>query len=250
MKTITSILGRSAGGISIQPFIGKSESGEKFYLKPCGSRADGLVAEFIGSSLARDMGLPVADFEIVSIPEKLAKHSLRPEFAELSSGPAFASRALSNDYIDLTPDQHSNLHEQQLSELYLFDYWIQNSDRILGEQAGNPNALCSVVTGQLAIIDHDSAFAPDFTATEHQNIHFAAAQKNWWQNSERQAAWTEKISFVLENNLQSYWKQIPEEWPQNQFGDSRITTSAAAIEETLKLPLLDKENFWSHYTDK
>lgn len=193
------------------------------------------------------MGLPVADFEIVSIPEKLAKHSLRPDFAELSSGPAFASRALGNDYIDLTPDQLSNLDEQQLAELYLFDHWIQNSDRILGEQAGNPNALCSVVTGKLAIIDHDSAFAPEFSPTEHQNIHFAAAQKNWWQYSERQSGWTERISSILKSSLSAYWEKIPEEWLQNQFGDPRVTTSAAAIEETLKLPLLDKENFWSHY---
>ncbi|WP_411844627.1 HipA family kinase [Roseibacillus persicicus] len=246
MKTITSILGRSAGGVSIRPFIGRSEGGEKFFLKPCGSLADSLIAEFIGSSLAQAVGLPVADFEIVMIPAKLAKFSLKPDFSELSAGPAFASRALGDDYIDLTSDQLTSLDEQQLAELYLFDFWIRNSDRILGKQSGNPNALCSIVTKELAIIDHDNAFSPDFSPREHQSIHFATAQKRVWADKAKQKQWLEKVHPLISEQLPVYWGQLPKEWLFDHFEDSRTTLNIETLQQQLSLPLLDKDAFWAH----
>jgi hypothetical protein len=192
------------------------------------------------------MGLPVANFEIVHIPDKLAKLSLKPDFAELSPGPAFASRALGDDYIDLTPNQLPNLDERTLAELYLFDYWIGNSDRILGKQAGNPNALCSIVTGKLAIIDHDSAFDSGFSSDQHARIHFCTSKKDYWKDLQKREEWISKISSLIRDGLHHYWEQIPEAWLVGNFGDLRTTYSLHTIAEQLNHPLLDNELFWSN----
>lgn len=122
MKVVNSILGRSVSGISIRPFLVETEDGTDYFLKPCSSLADSLIGEWIGSSLARTIGLPVAEFEIVQVPSKLATLAKKPEFSELGQGPAFASKALPASFIDLDYFALFQVDQTELAHLLIFDF--------------------------------------------------------------------------------------------------------------------------------
>ena len=65
---IVEILDRSIQGIT-KPFYCRCEDGQAYFVKGHGAGKQSLIAEYMGSRLARSFGLPVADFEIVEVPQ-------------------------------------------------------------------------------------------------------------------------------------------------------------------------------------
>lgn len=112
--------------------------------------------EWIAGCLARELGLPVPDFELVEIPEELVAE-LSPEQREIGTGVAFGSVLerpvawFEYSLIDAVP-------EQLRQDLLIFDYWIDNEDRSLTEAGGNANLLWRPAEAKLVVIDHNCAF--------------------------------------------------------------------------------------------
>lgn len=90
---IVEIFDRSIQGVT-RPFFCRCEDGQTWFVKGRGAGRQSLIAEYVGGRLARSLGLPVPDFEVVEVPPDLIKWSGREDANELGAGLAFGSRAL------------------------------------------------------------------------------------------------------------------------------------------------------------
>ncbi len=91
------------------------------------------------------------------------------------------------------------ISEKSLAELYLFDRWIGNSDRILTKLGGNLNLLFDATINAHFAIDHDAAFELDEGGLGAQESHVGyAAARNYWQSSTVQRDWVKRASAVFD----------------------------------------------------
>lgn len=117
-----------------------------------------MICEWMAGRLAQQLGLPIAPFEIVDVPRALIEESLDKEHLDLGVGEAFGSQQI--EFADsLLWTQRSLIDAGLRARLLAFDWWICNSDRILGERDGNVNLLWTNAPEELHIIDHNNAFA-------------------------------------------------------------------------------------------
>lgn len=166
---IVEILGRSIQGIT-NPFHCRCEDGQAYFVKGSGAGKRSLIAEYVGGRLARAFGLPVADFEIVEVPQELIKWSGRDDANELGAGLAFGSKALPH------VQEFSMAHMPQVAvptrkDVALFDWWVHNADRTLTAKGGNPNLSWDTQDSRLAVIDHNQAFDTDFDPQRFAELH-------------------------------------------------------------------------------
>jgi hypothetical protein len=166
---IVEILDRSIQGVT-KPFYCRCEDGQFYFVKGNGAGKQSLIAEYVGSQLARSFGLPVADFEIVEVPQELIKWCGRDDANELGAGLAFGSKALR--HVQEFAMSHMNQVDVQLrKDVVAFDWWVHNADRTLTEKGGNPNLLWDQQHSKLAVIDHNQAFETDFDPLRFVDLH-------------------------------------------------------------------------------
>ncbi len=166
---VIEILDRSKQGVT-NPFYCRCEDGQAYYVKGRGAGRRSLIAEYVGSRLAKKFGLPVPDFEIVEVPDELIKWSGRRDAQELGAGLAFGSIALT--YVQEFSFSHMPLVETaQRKDIAVFDWWVRNADRTLTAKGGNPNLLWNLQSSSLAVIDQNQAFDPDFNAQLFGELH-------------------------------------------------------------------------------
>lgn len=166
---IVEILDRSIQGIT-NPFYCRCEDGQAYFVKGHGAGKRSLIAEYVGGRLARAFGLPVADFEIVEVPQELIKCSGRLDAGDLGTGLAFGSKAV--PYVQEFSISHlSQVPVPTRKDVVLFDWWVHNADRTLTEKGGNPNLLWNTQSSKLAVIDHNQAFDNDFNPLIFSELH-------------------------------------------------------------------------------
>lgn len=88
---IVEILRRSEQGRT-RPFLCRGDDGHTYFVKGRGAGLRSLIIEWLCGHLALAFGLPVAEFELVEVPEALVDTQLLPEAGDLGAGPAFGSR--------------------------------------------------------------------------------------------------------------------------------------------------------------
>ncbi|MDX9944074.1 MAG: hypothetical protein RBS35_04675, partial [Azonexus sp.] len=82
--------------------------------------------------------------------------------------------------------------------MLVFDWWLHNEDRYLTELGGNPNLLWDIQAEQLAVIDHNQAFDPDFDTAHFLASHvFSACWNRVSTDLVEQAKYLEKMETVL-----------------------------------------------------
>lgn len=163
---INEILGRSTQGLT-EPFICRADNNETYFVKGIGAGRRDQICEWIAGNLALSIGLPIAPFELVSIPEELVEGN--PDYTALGSGLAFGSckqiiTELNYQGIAQIPNELQRL-------VLAFDWWIKNEDRQLSPLGGNPNLLWEPTKEQLVIIDHNRAFDTDFSVDNFMHYH-------------------------------------------------------------------------------
>lgn len=237
---IQEIIGRSSQGVS-RPFQCRSADGRLWFVKSrinCGTQ--GLRAEWIGGTLARELALPVAAFEQVEIDPGLIAMSAVETVAELGSGPGFGSQAVAFAE-EITFSQAINLPLEMRAKILLFDLWIQNEDRILTGLGGNPNLLVSS-PDQLWLIDHHAAFDLEFDRARFWKNHIFRDCRSIWSE-----AWRARQAPRLEQaakRLGAIWDGIPAEWAEPQWEVSPTCgLERDRIAEILLSPINDPA-FW------
>jgi hypothetical protein len=215
------------------------EDGRYYYVKSprlAGSKA--VISEWLAAGLAERMQLPVRESAMVQIPALL----ITPELRRLGSGLAFGSLELAHAD-DLSCAAAARVPAPLQAELFLFDYWIQNADRVLGPAGGNPNLL--VANGQpMAVIDHGNAFDPSFSPEAFCNNHAFAGSRVQWLEIDRRQAWEAK-ALAAADRLSELWESIPQEWHENPHGEILHEMTLENVSRLLHRFGADPTRFWS-----
>ena len=204
-------------------FICRGEDDLLYFVKGKTAGRRRQCCEWVVGNLAKEFGLPIPAFHLVRVPEALLAEA-RPEFQSLGSGVAFASEAQSHaqwfepSFVDEVP-QETRL------DVVVFDWWVHNDDRI----HGNPNLLWDVKSRSLHVIDHDSAFSPDFFPTLFCNYHIF--QKDFelvLGDIARQAEYSTRMASAL-----SIWAEacdnVPPNWIDTSGSNDDLFNPSAAL---------------------
>jgi len=238
---IVEVIRRSDQGVTL-PFICRGDDGDIYFVKGRGAGRRSQIAEWIAGNLGRRLGLPIAPFSIVEIPEELIELDNTLDLTDLGAGPAFGSRRHT-----LTELSYSLIHEvpyQLQCDVLGFDWWIRNADRILTENGGNPNLFWAPAENELIILDHNQAFERDFDKQNFVEYHvFSDSCRGLFSDWELRNGYSEKFHEALKG-WNDICDTIPNEW---WFADPEMTVPADFDKdaELALLRLCETEEFWN-----
>ena len=204
-------------------FFCRGEDDQLYYVKGKHAGRRRQCCEWVVGNLAKEFGLPVPTFHLVSIPEDLLAEA-RPEFQSLGAGVAFASEAQSHAQW-FEPSFVNEVPEDLRTDVLVFDWWVQNDDRL----QDNPNLLWDAKSRGLHVIDHDSAFSPDFFPSLFRNYHiFQQDLGRVLGDIARQAEYSSRMTDAL-----SIWgdacDNAPPDWIDASGANSDLFTPSAAL---------------------
>jgi hypothetical protein len=239
---IVEVISRSSQGIT-RPFICRANDGNIYFVKGSGSGRRSQVCEWVAGNLGRNLGIDIAPFEIVEVPEELVGNSEGTELSELGVGPAFGS--LKQTVMELTYAAVNEIPNQIRNDLLIFDWWIHNGDRMLTEQGGNPNLFWDPGAERLVVIDHNQAFDPDFSVENFLKYHIFKEQAYLlFSDWDLKNLYMQRFKEAL-RNWELICDTIPEEW---KFVDHERTV-LADIDLNNMRELLERYNsdgFWRY----
>ena len=236
---IEEVLGRSPQG-KTEPFICRGDDGETYYVKGAGAGRRSLICEWVAAHMATAFGLPIADYAMAQVPVELVSFGVRADIRELGAGLVFASRRL-HHVQELTPTTRDLVPDPVALDVLVFDWWLHNEDRHLTESGGNPNLLWDVTGEQLAVIDHNLAFDPEFNTPNFLKSHvFAQSWNSVFSDHLVRAAYQKRMVDAL-NHLPAIRASIPDAWWWVDEGvPASITWDAIAT----RLDSCKREDFW------
>jgi hypothetical protein len=240
--TAKEIIRQSHQGISVQPFLVRADDNQTYFVKGL-SRAlgSGLVSEAIAAELGAHLGLPIPPWRVMDIPQELIDFSVMDNVQDLSGGPAFASLQVENAS-DLLWASLNTLPVDLKRRVLLFDWWILNGDRGLGERGGNVNLILDP-KGCLAVIDHNVAFDRTLSIDEFRQYHVFRDQLGSFEGQ-----LLARLDYLpqLDAALRDWGRitsLLPEEWVYREplIGDETEPTLAQRLQI---LERFKEERFW------
>ena len=225
----------------LQPFLCLAEDGNYYFAKGSNSTVIGLVTEWCSARLAQTFGLPTPEPDILYMDPLLKEISEASWQVDLELEHLFGSRSVQPCETLTLSDLHLIPVGLQ-RDIFVFDYWINNSDRNIGAAGGNVNLLLESVSQQLQVIDFNLAFSSNFSLDEMELHVFRDAIARKPIDLDSKARYLSKMDLVRKE-FELIVSQIPEEW--FEFSESANTT----LEHIRKtLDLADKDEFWSKIT--
>ncbi len=180
MKQVVEIIDRCAEGTCVsRPFRVRADDGKLYWIKGCGTgwNRRELCHELLAARLASALELPIAEFAVLDVLPLLLEFCAVPGIQDLQAGPAFGSLHVENG-VSLPPVAVNSVPEHLRQKILLFDWWIQNEDRILSELGGNVNLLWNPDGNRLTVIDHNNAFDQDFDESKFFQNHVFQTERN------------------------------------------------------------------------
>lgn len=239
MLEVMEIIRTTVQGMT-RPIHCRAGDGHEYVVKGKEAGNDGLVKEYICGALGREFGLVIPEFSVINFPNELLNFS--PELQRrFAGGLCFASKYEAHlQEFDRT--SQINKHAQLFKDLFLFDFWIKNDDRnFTRENGGNPNLLVNSGRDKIYVIDHNLAFAPDFTIESHKKLHVGC---DFWYQQQLELfdkhTYQERMNKAVEK-LDDIIGEIPEEWLINEFGEVDFVPN---LKKELKQ--FSTEDFWSN----
>ena len=117
MKMIVEVIGKVDQGYS-NPYECLDEDGNSFIVK--GLPRSSQISEWICANLATEFGLPVAEYELVEIPEELYDELSDDAQQALGCGLAFGSRKIQLTQWFEPKTMHSLATEEEKNESFHF----------------------------------------------------------------------------------------------------------------------------------
>lgn len=179
---ITEITERPPTGVSSRPFRCLGEDGFGYYVKLGTALPDEKIAEWMFGFLASELGLPTPIGAIVLVDEELSRNAVL-DTSEFGHGIGYGSREVAAAH-DLTAPDAEGIETSLMAETLLFDWWILNEDRKLGQFGGNPNILISSEK-EISLIDHGNAMDQDFDPDAFFEDHAFRQIRDYWNRSDR-----------------------------------------------------------------
>lgn len=237
---IIEIIDRSDQGIT-RPFICRGNDDEIYFVKGRDAGRRSLICEWIAGSLGIKLGLPIAPFCVVEVPESLIALGSRDDLGELGHGLAFGS--IRQKIVELTIAHIDLVPTGVQRDVLAFDWWIRNGDRTLSESGGNPNLFWNVVTNGLVVLDHNQAFDDGFSPLEFANLHvFRAHCRDLFEDWVTRDLYATRFIAAMAS-----WPEIcntvPPEW---WFLDAELTLPVDFDPDAIRRHLLDcrSDAFW------
>ena len=238
---IVEVMRRATQGMT-RPFICRGDDDHTYFVKGSDAGRHSLFCEWLAGGLAQSFGLPIAPFDVVEVPRELLELKIGMNLAELGAGPCFGSREqqvaeLSFSGIDQVP-------QDLQQDVLMFDWWVKNMDRSLGEDGGNPNLFWEPASKKLVVIDHNQAFDFSSDRAPFFDTHVFRAQLSMLANDwDRRAEFTARFRSAL-----SDWPRMVAGLPQAWlFLDDDLTNpvgfDAESVYESLKDYATDE--FWN-----
>lgn len=239
--TAVEIIRQSHQGYSIKPFIIRADDGHTYFVKGhAKSGGPALISELLGAELGTRMGLPIPDWRLMQIPQALIAFSAIPSVDDLRGGLAFASRAVEN----ASDFSISNINSTPVTlrrKILLFDWWLRNEDRCLGDHGGNVNLILDA-NGDLNVIDHNLAFDRTFDSDAFMNGHVFRECRSFFRDLVVRQEHMQMLGELVDS-----WGTItgllPDDWlyRDNDLIDQTEPTVAERLE---MLELFREERFW------
>jgi len=239
--TAVEIVRQSHQGYSIKPFIVRADDGCSYFVKGL-SKAGGpaLISEVLGAELGASLGIPIPPWKLMQVPDDLIAFSAIPNVNDLGGGLAFASRAVEN----ASDFNLSNINRTPIDmrrRILLFDLWVRNGDRCLGERGGNVNLILDGA-GDLSVIDHNLAFDRTFDSGEFMEGHVFRECRSFFRDLVVRQDWMQTLGEALDN-----WGTItallPDDWLYRDRDNIDLTEPTVA-ERLAMLEVFKDERFW------
>jgi hypothetical protein len=239
--TAVEIVRQSHQGYSIKPFIVRGDDGYTYFVKGH-AKAGGpaLISEFLGAELGTRLGLPIPAWGLMRVPEELINFSAIPNVEDLRGGFAFASRAVENAS-DFTISNINSTPVDLRRKILLFDWWVRNEDRCLGDYGGNVNLILDA-SGYLNVIDHNLAFDRTFSSDAFMNGHVFRECRVFFRDLVVRQEYMQMLSEAL-GNWGTITALLPEDWlyRDSDYIDQTEPTLAERLE---MLEMFRDERFW------
>jgi len=162
-----------------EPFLCKCDDGELYVVKgmPSVPRVQ-LIAEWVSAHIGLELGLSLPDFGMAYVDRALTQYV--PQWRNaLNEGYAFATKFIPGVAPITFTQAHTNVAEQEQKKIYLFDRWINNSDRTLSPQGGNVNIIFDYRNNRFYLIDHNLAFDQNDTDDAFDYHVYAPRHRKW-----------------------------------------------------------------------
>ncbi|GAA3704121.1 hypothetical protein GCM10022421_08680 [Oceanisphaera sediminis] len=225
-----------------QPYLCQGEDEVTYIVKSRESLpAEELVYEWVSAGLARAFGLPCP----------------KPVIMEGFGGlwPFYSNYGWHFDYdysfatplvlgaMDMNYAQSLELEKDFQRDLFIFDYWIQNGDRMLSRHGGNVNLLYDNAQKKPVVIDHNQAFAPGFDPNDFSRSHVFGYDNrpDFRIDLVDQCQLGQRLDAAL-GSLNTIVASMPEEWhdeANNRLGRDVIDDHIRPI-----LEKCNKPDFW------
>ncbi len=207
--SVIEIIRRSEQGV-IHPFLCRASDGALYWVKGAAAGRRALCCEWIAGSLAKRLDLPIPAFRVLEVDPDLIELSAREDAGDLGAGMVFGSRDLGMVQ-ELAEREVQRISPDLRVRILLFDWWVQNMGRTLGERGGNPNLLRTMPPDEsVHIIDHNLAFdrsfapGPFFAAHAFGKSREAAPGKTALAARDRMADTAAGVDEI--------WQEMPKAW--------------------------------------
>ncbi|OYW76131.1 MAG: hypothetical protein B7Z37_10285 [Verrucomicrobia bacterium 12-59-8] len=261
--TITAVLGRAEQGMT-RPFICQVNHWNTCYVKGAYAGLRSLCREWVAGWLAKEVlwGLPIGvpPIEMSEVPRALIESSARNDIRDLGAGRVFASWRIDGAQ-ELSWSSAQGWPEETMAALLLLDLWIQNEDRSLSAQGGNPNLLVTQIPSlrdndpegalwkdqprreMIWAYDFNLAFDDPFDRTRFFDAHvFGGMLKQWPQGFRERME--PRLRAGLER-LPELFAELPPEWLHLDGDDSLpVQLDMNGVSSVLSLPFTEPDTFW------
>ena len=206
--TVIEIKRRAEQGRS-RPFLCRGDDDKWYWVKGNGAGKAALCREWIAGRIAQAFGLPIPRFVQAEVPWELVEFSAVEGVRDLGAGVAFGSEHVEGAD-DLTYSEIGDVPEDVRRKTLVFDWWVQNEDRILGENGGNVNVLRVATSQSVFVIDHNLAFDATFDAARWRSDHVFRTELDTWPDGFGVAL--EPDMRDIGSRLDAFWAELPDEW--------------------------------------
>jgi len=266
--TITEVLGRSEQGMT-RPFICQVNQWNICYVKGAYAGQRSLCCEWVAGWLANAIlpGLPsgaspigVPPIEIAEVPRALIDASARKDIRDLGAGTVFASWRMEGAQ-ELSWSSAQGWPDETMAALLLLDLWIQNEDRSLSAQGGNPNLMVTQIPPlpdwdeegalwkdiprreMLWAYDFNLAFDDQFDRARFFDAHVFGGMLKQWPEGFRERM-EPRLRAALER-LPKLFDELPPEWLHLDGDDTLpVQLDINRVSSVLSLPFTEPDTFW------